>query len=242
MCARFTLTLPDYDALARALGVDVDLAIAAFYRPRYNVAPTQVHLLLRAEHGKREVVRARWGLVNRWARAAGPKLINARSETAAVKPAFREAFARRRCVVPTDGFYEWTGEKGERQPIWLHPADGGLLRLAGLYESATEPATGVCEHTFTILTTESNALVAPIHDRMPAVLLPEDVDAWLDLPTAPSAANDEAARACLRPAPRSLLVATAVSSRVSSVRSDDPSCLAPAGPRLGETLPLFGRR
>lgn len=241
MCARFTLTLPDYDALARALGVAIDPELAAFYRPRYNVAPTQVHLVVRADDGTREVVRARWGLVTRWARSAGPKLINARSETAPVKPAFREAFARRRCIVPTDGFYEWSGAKGERQPIWLHPADGGLLCLAGLYESAVEPTTGVCEHTFTILTTEPNALVASIHDRMPAVLLPEDVDAWLGIPTTTSAANDEAARACLRPAPMGLLVATAVSSRVNAVRNDDPSCLAPAGPQLGETLSLFGR-
>ncbi len=238
MCGRFTLTLPDYDTLARALGVVVDPELAARYRPRYNVAPTNVHLVVRDGDAGRQVVSARWGLVNAWAkdRSAGLKQINARSETAAEKPAFRSAFATRRCVVPADGFLEWDGPKGARRPVWFHAADGGLVRLAGLYESFDDPTTGERERTFTILTTPPNDLVAPVHDRMPAVLLPADVSAWL------AGSTDVAtARALLRPARAGLLVATAVSPRVNAVGNDDPGCLAPADPPRGETLPLFGR-
>jgi putative SOS response-associated peptidase YedK len=242
MCGRFTLTLPDYGTLARTLGVEVDPELAALYRPRYNVAPTDVHVVLRAKGGRREVVLARWGLVSSWApdRSGAAKQINARSETAAQKPAFRDAFERRRCVVPADGFFEWAGPKGKRRPIWYHPAEGGLLRLAGLYESWRDPATGERERTFTILTTDANALVAPVHDRMPAVLLPADVDAWLGGPPGTEAEGAEAARSLLRPAPPELLVATPVSPRVNAVGNDDPGCLAPEAPPAGETLSLFG--
>jgi putative SOS response-associated peptidase YedK len=239
MCGRYTLTTPDYDTLARALGVVVDPELAALYRPRYNVAPTTVCLVVRERDGGREIVRARWGLVNSWAkdRSAGPKQINARSETAPDKPAFRAAFAKRRCVVPADGFYEWQGAKGARQPIRYHAPDGGLLAFAGLYESWDDPSTGERERTFTILTTAANELVAPVHDRMPAVLAPGDVPAWL-------AADTDAARAraLLGPAPAGVLVATPASPRVNAVGNDDPGCLAPPEPPRGVTLSLFDRR
>jgi putative SOS response-associated peptidase YedK len=239
MCGRYTLTTPDYDTLARALGVVVDPELAALYRPRYNVAPTTLCLVVRDATGGREIVRARWGLVNSWSkdRSVGAKQINARSETAADKPAFRAAFAKRRCVVPADGFYEWQGPKGARQPVWFHAPGGDLLAFAGLYESFDDPSTGERERTFTILTTGPNARVAPVHDRMPAVLAPADVEAWL----APGT-EAAAARALLRPAPDGLLVATLVSSRVSSVGNDDPGCLAPPEPPRGQTLSLFDRR
>src|SRR5262249_15753237 len=198
MCGRFTVTFPDYATLARALGVESDSALEGMYRPRYNVAPTDAHWILRtARGGGRELVPARWGLVNHWAKdpTGGPKQINARSESVLRKPAFREAFERRRCVVPTDGFFEWTGPKGRRRPIWYHDPDRKLLRLAGLYESWRDPETGERVRTFAIVTTPANELVSSVHDRMPAVLLPEAVDAYLEVGDDAGARATDARRA-----------------------------------------------
>lgn len=228
---------------------------AALYRPRYNIAPSTVHPVLRAQGGRRELVPATWGFVGRFARGgAAPSLLaNARAESARTKPTFRGAFAAHRCVVPADGFYEWTGPKGARRPTWFHPAGGGLLRLAGLYQPAKDPDTGEIDR-FTILTTEASADVAPVHDRMPVLLEPGDVDLWLG-----DGADAERAEALLRPAPRGFLAARAVSPRVNTVGHDDPSLLqevaaeaaapqasppkaaAPrtAAPKAGGTLPLF---
>lgn len=224
MCARYTLTVPDFGALARMLLVPADPELAALYRPRYNVAPSTTQLVLRGREDGRELVPASWGLLNRWAKdpSAATRHVNARSEGVRAKPAFREAFAKRRCVVPADGFYEWTGAKGHRSPIWFHPEDGGLLHLAGLYESWQDPATGESTRTFTILTTAANALVEPIHDRMPVILDPADVDVWLGRA---EGVTPEQAEALLRPAPVDLLAKRAVSRRVNSVGADDPSVL-----------------
>lgn len=265
MCARFTLAVPDFAWLARALEVAVDAGstlgaadqppagastteAARLYRPRYNVAPSDVHLVLRAQDGRRELVPALWGITPRWsqgpaaaparrgAHAGGSAIVNARAETARSKPTFRGAFAARRCVVPADGFYEWTGAKGARRPFWFHPAEGGLLHLAGLYEAAADAPTGQPHVTFTILTTGPNAEVAKVHDRMPAILTPADVTAWL------SGATPEQAEALLRPAPPGALIARPVSTRVNSVSNDDPSLLREERPEASGTLPLFGPR
>ncbi|XYH97046.1 SOS response-associated peptidase [Sorangium sp. So ce1128] len=265
MCARFTLALPDFAALvalleasfgaaggpARALAADPKAA--ARYRPRYNIAPSTVHPVLRAQGGQRALVPATWGFLGRFARGgAAPSLLaNARADGARTKPTFREAFAARRCVVPADGFYEWTGPKGARRPTWFHPAEGGLLRLAGLYQPAKDPDTGEVDIRFTILTTEASADVAPVHDRMPVLLDPGDVDLWLGIG---DGGDVDRAEALLRPAPRGTLAARPVSPRVNSVGHDDPTLLqevaveaaAPeaaaskaAAPKAGGTLPLF---
>jgi putative SOS response-associated peptidase YedK len=244
MCARFTLTLPDYVALARALGVEITGAPVEVHHPRYNAAPAESHLVLRVNEQKRQLVPARWGFVPRWAKDAsiGAKMINARAETARDKPAYRDAFAKRRCVLPADGFYEWGGSKGARKPFWFHPPDGGLLYLAGLYEAWKNPATGQQERTFTILTTPANEVVKVVHDRMPALLGQGELDAWLGAAEAGSAGVE----ALLRPATREALVARRVSTRVNIVTHDDPALIAevpdddpPARPRVGQTLPLF---
>lgn len=266
MCARYTLTVPDFGALARLLLVPVDPELERRYRPRYNVAPGTRQLVLRAARRRaapgataapepaRTLSVASWGLIH--GGAADPETamrhVNARSEGARFKPAFRESFAERRCVVPADGFYEWTGPKGARRPIWFHPRAGGLLHLAGLYEGWRDPATGKGIWTFTILTTDSSDAVAPVHDRMPAILDPSEVDAWLGLA---GAITPEEAEALLRPAAPGLLEARAVSRRVNAVENDDPSLLTeePAEVRppaqvkeqdAGEdaqlALPLFG--
>lgn len=185
------------------------------WRARYNVAPTDAHPVLRADGGRRRLELARWGVVG------GPRqqlLINARSESARGRPAFREALARRRCVIPADGFFEWKKDGERRQPLWFHRPDGKLLLFAGLWEPA--PADGDGRPRFVVLTTAPNALVRDVHDRMPAILTLDEALAWLAAPSLE----------LLRPAPEGLLAARPVSSRVNSVRNDDPACLDPPPP------------
>lgn len=225
MCGRFTLTYQQKQRLAEELGVNVEEINDADYRPRYNVAPTDPHWIVRMQYEEREILSAKWGLVNTWAKDAkrAAKQINARSETIATNAAFREAFGKRRCVVPADGFYEWTGAGATRQPIWFHRPDGKLLLFAGLYESWPETHDN-WQRTFTIITTTPNSVVSPVHDRMPVILNGDDVDYWLD----PREEDAEALKALLAPAPDDLLAKLSVSQRANSVRNDDPACLEPA--------------
>jgi putative SOS response-associated peptidase YedK len=225
MCGRFTLTYRDRQRLAYELGVPVESVPESAYRPRYNIAPTDDHWIVRVKYEERELLPAKWGLVNSWAadakRAAAQ--INARSETVASAAAFRDAFRRRRCVVPADGFFEWAGARDARQPLWFHRPDGGLLLFAGLYET-WEPRPGVRQKTFSIITTAANSLMAPVHDRMPVILAEDAVDDWLD----PRRDDLDYLRLMLGPAPDGLLTATPVSPRVNSVKNDDLACLEPA--------------
>jgi putative SOS response-associated peptidase YedK len=219
MCGRFTMSRRDAEELALELGVPLESL--RDYRPRYNIAPTDQHWLLRVKYEERELLPARWGLVNSWAKdnKRAAQQINARAETLESRAAFKGAFAERRCVVPADGFFEWTGPKTARQPIWFHRPQGGLILFAGLYEYwQTGPYQW--ERTFTIVTTDANEVVGRVHDRMPVILAEEGADAWL-LP------NQEVSdlRTLLAPAPEALLIATAVSPRANSVRNDDPAVL-----------------
>lgn len=205
--------------------------------PRWNIAPTQdAPVVAVSREGQRRIVRLRWGLVPHWAddASAGARHINARAETVETAPAFRQAFARRRCLVPADGFYEWSARGGLKLPWWIHHRRGGLLAFAAVRERWRPRESGEL-HTFAILTTTPNATVAPLHDRMPLVLAPADWSAWLD-PTAPI----ERVRALLGPVPDDLLAARAVSSRVNRVENDDERCVEPAGG--GELLDLFEGR
>ena len=180
MCGRFTLTCEDREGLAAALGVPAEQLPEAEHRPRYNIAPTDSHWVLHMKLEDRELLPAKWGLVNRWARDAtrAVRQINGRAEGLAKAPAYRDALQRRRCAVPADGFFEWVGEKDARKPIWFHRPDGGLFFFAGLYES-WEFQPGRWQRTFTIVTTTPNSVVEPVHDRMPVVLLDEAVDDWI---------------------------------------------------------------
>jgi putative SOS response-associated peptidase YedK len=229
MCGRFTLTREDARQLALDLGVDRESLRG--YRLRYNIAPTDQHWIVRTKYEDRELLPARWGLVNSWAkdskRAAAQ--INARADTLASRAAFKEAFAKRRCVVPADGFFEWTGPKTARQPIWFHRTDGGLLLFAGLYES-WQPQPDKWERTFTIVTTAANKTMEPIHDRMPVILTEDVVDDWLY----PKEQAVERLAQLLVPAPADLLEATPVSTRANSVKNDDLGVLEPTG-----SLPLL---
>lgn len=225
-----TLAVQSYKDLADYFHAAVDPEVEAFYKPRYNIAPMSDHLVLRVHDGRREIVPARWGLINYWAkdRSVGSRQINARSETAREKPAYREAFERRRCVVPADGFYEWSGPKGARKPLWFHPAAGGLLTFAGLYETWKDPATSEKMRTFTVLTTPANDFIASIHDRMPAILLPKDVDRWLATPDKGEPSDAEEVSELLKPAPNDFLEARPVSTRVSSVGNEGPELILEA--------------
>ena len=216
MCGRVTLTLPDVDEVARLLEAHVSPEHAALYRPRYNAAPTDQHWVLTPG---RELLPAAWGF-------KGPTglLINARAETADRLPAFREAYARHRVIVPADGFYEWKGPRDDRRPIWFRPRGGGLLYLAGLAEEL--PGGKLA---FVVLTTEANAAMAEVHDRMPALLPRERVQAWLERPDS----------GLLVPAPEDFLTATEVSARVNDVKNDDPSVLEPPVERRKSQLSLF---
>ena len=224
MCGRFTLTHGLNDEALRRLGLPTDAGLDRLAPPRFNIAPRQEHVIVRMQREDRELIPARWGLVNGWARddRRAARQINARAEILSTSWAYREAFRARRCVVPADGFYEWTGPRADRRPIWYHRPDGGLLFLAGLYE-AWHPEPVRREVTFTIITTGANADVAPVHDRMP-VILPESVlDDWMFA----AITDTERLTRMLAPAADNVLVGAPVSSRVNSVKNDDPACLEP---------------
>ena len=222
MCGRFTLTYRETQELADEMGIPIEELPVELYKPRFNIAPTDPHWIVREQHEERQLLPAKWGLVNSWAKDAkrAAAQINARAETLTKSPAFKEAFEKRRCVVPADGFFEWTGAKDDRWPIWFHRPGGKLILFAGLYESWPKQPNE-WERTFTIITTTPNALIEPVHDRMPVVLDDEAVDEWL------FGKHDslQSLLGLLKPAPDDVLIATPVSQRVNSVKKDDPECL-----------------
>jgi putative SOS response-associated peptidase YedK len=215
MCGRYSLTDKDIGVVADALGAHYDDELAAAHQPRYNIAPTQVAPMVTLEDEGRILSLASWGFLGEQDRKLA---INARAESVAARPGIRDAFASRRCVIPADGFFEWRGDKAARQPIWFHRADGGPIFFAGLWQAGKNGAP-----TFIVLTTKPNDLVAPVHDRMPAILTAADAVEWLKRPDVK----------LLGPVANDYLVATAVSTRVNDVKNDDPGCLAPAEAGVG---------
>lgn len=190
------------------------------WTPRYNIAPTQLHPIIRQIDGTREATIARWGLIPSWAKdeKIGYRMINARSETVAEKPSFRAAFKRRRCLIPASGFYEWQRiDAKTKQPHHIHHSDDGLIAFAGLWERWDKGDDTV--ESFSIITTSANSLMATIHDRMP-VILPTDVHSvWLDPDVAPDALTE-----LMRPYDGELN-ADPVSSYVGNVRNEGPQCI-----------------
>ena len=221
MCGRFTLTTAA-EIVADVFGV----AAAPRLTPRYNIAPTQPVAVVRATSaGAPEIALLRWGLIPAWAKdpAIGNRMINARAETVADKPAFRTAFQKRRCLVPADGFYEWQKTAGGKRPFLIRTRDARPFALAGLWESWQQPSATVIE-SCTIITTAANALMGPIHDRMPVIVAPARYQAWLD----PALSDRATLEQILVPYPAAELIAQAVTTRVNNPRNDDPDCLAPA--------------
>jgi len=178
MCGRYTLSSPS-DEVALLF----DLPELPDFPPRYNLAPTQPAPVVRVTpEGARQLDLLRWGLIPFWAKEAaiGNKMINARAESVAEKAAFRSSFQKKRCLVATDGFYEWKKEGKLKQPFLIHREDGKPFAFAGLWSGWRNPETGEILRTFTIITTAANDLLRPLHDRMPVIVDPENFDLWLD--------------------------------------------------------------
>ena len=191
--------------------------------PRFNIAPSQSIPVVRMTGGARELAAMRWGLIPHWntdPRHAG--FVNARAETAAEKPAFRDAFRRRRCLVPADGFYEWKTQGKRKQPYFFRHRGGGAMAYAAIWDAWN----GL--DTVAVLTTTANDLVRPLHDRMPAILDPERFAAWLD----PNESRPETLLSLIGPYPVSKMESWPVSDRVNSARNEEPGLNDVATPRV----------
>lgn len=225
MCGRF-VSKAQPDQLADYFSVD-ELA-APEPRENYNVAPTQEVLVVAetADH-HRVLDRYRWGLIPSWAKdkAIGNRMINARAETVAEKPAYKRAFAKRRCILPADGFFEWQKVEGQKtkRPYFIHPQGEPVFAFAGLWERWHDPEADEDVRSCTIITGDANKVVEPIHDRMPVVLPREHWDEWLD----PDNNDVESLRRLLVPLSDDLVAAYPVSTRVNSPRNNSPENLDP---------------
>ncbi len=233
MCGRYTLTTP-LQGVQQVFDFPERMNLA----PRTNIAPTQeVPAVRLGPDGGRHLVLLRWGLIPAWAkdRSIASRLINARSETVAEKPSFRGAFAKRRCLVPADGYYEWQTTKAGKQPFRITRADGGVFAMAGLWEAWRDPESGAAVETCCLLTTQANAALAAIHHRMPVILDQAQFDPWLD-----PRSDGAGLLALLGPARPELLTFYAVSRRVNRVANQEPGLIDPVtpaeveGPRQGQ--------
>jgi len=247
MCGRYT-HLFTWAELHRLMSLgnltpEEQAQIDAQLRKRYNVAPQQNAPVIINTGAARALAFFRWGLIPFWSKDASiaNRTINARSETVASSPAFREAFKRQRCLVPVSGFYEWQPLEGSsrKQPWYIHAPDNSILFFAGIYDEWTPPEEskparpGAPLRTFSILTTGANAFMRTLHTRMPVLLKKPQQDQWLD---ASATAQDLAP--LLLPSDPALLTAHRVSTKVNSVRFDDPACIEPAEPEA-EAPTLF---
>jgi len=222
MCGRFTLT-EDGQILMDQLRLPM---LPEDYRVRYNIAPGQPVLNVFMTSTGRRAAMFRWGLVPSWAKddRIGYKMINARSESALEKPSFKRAFEKRRSIIPADSFYEWRREGNKKTPMRILLKSRRVFVFAGLWEAWRPPGSTGDERLFTctILTTEANDLVRPVHDRMPVILAPEDVDTWLD----PDVPPEAAAQLC-KPYPAEEMEAYEVSPIVNSAKVDSKECIEP---------------
>ncbi len=218
MCGRYALVVVGDGALQRRFSLEELLDDPA---PRYNVAPTQT-LPVIVRHSPNSVALMRWGLIPSWAKDAsiGNRMINARAETVAEKPAYRKPFRSQRCLVPASGFFEWQRDGAVKMPYYIHLTDEPLFAFAGLYDVWHDPQ-GQAVHSYTILTTEPNALMASIHNRMPVILDREDEERWLD----PDVTEAEQLLPLLRPYPAQAMAAYPVSRAVNSPLHDAPDVL-----------------
>ncbi len=222
MCGRYSLTSPT-EAVRRMFDFPEQPNLAV----RVNIAPSQdvAAVRLGADGASaRHFAWLRWGLIPSWAKEPdiGNRMINARAETIAEKPAFRAAFRRRRCLIPADGFYEWKTERGRKQPYRIALEGGAPFAFAGLWERWEGAGEAGAVESCTIVTTEANARLKAIHHRMPVILAPGAYEAWLD-PATPGAE----AQALLRPAPSEWFTAYRVSPKINSPANDDPALIAP---------------
>jgi putative SOS response-associated peptidase YedK len=217
MCGRYDLNTPPIRLKTR---FQTDFGrIAAELVPRYNIAPSTRVPIVRIEDGERRAALATWGLLPRWAKNdEGVKPINARGETVAEKPMFRDAFRHRRCLIPADGFYEWKRTGTAKQPWRFTMADREPFAMAGIWDLWTRGP--VPRETCAIVTTDANELMAKVHDRMPVIIAPEHYQAWLD----PAYPDPEE---LLAPFPAEEMAAYRVSTRVNNARNEDPGLIEP---------------
>ncbi len=216
MCGRFTIIKPEEIKVEFHLRQELD------FPPRYNIAPSQtIPIIKKGEHGYLKPALARWGLIPAWAKdeKIAYRTINARAETLAEKPAFREAYKKRRCLIPADGFYEWQHHDSEKRPYFIRMKNKGLFTFAGLWEQWQGGAGETVEST-TIITTSANGVVARLHDRMPLIVPPTRRGTWLDLVADPIHDLN-----FIHPHDPFLLVAHPVSRMVNDVRHDAPGCI-----------------
>jgi putative SOS response-associated peptidase YedK len=219
MCGRFTRHHKPEEIAER---FDVE-PIAEAAELRYNIAPSQIVPVIRQRDG-REMIACKWGLVPYWSKdpKIGNKMINAKGETLAEKSSFKTALAKRRCLIPADGFYEWEKkENGQKQPIYIRLRDGALFAFAGLWEEWRSPE-GEKLRTFTIITVEPNEMLAKVHNRMPAILKPEDEAVWLN-----SSSLVTGVVQLLAPYPAAEMEYFPVSMAVNSPKLDEPSYIVP---------------
>lgn len=222
MCSRYSLTSPP-----EAVRAYFRYANEAVFPPRYNIAPSQpVAIVRNTPQGGRELALVRWGLVPSWVKdpRAMKMLINARSETAADKPSFRGGMRHRRCLVPADGFYEWTGAPGAKRPHLVRPRGGGPMAMAAIFEQWLG-ADGSEIETMAILTVAANAAMSAVHDRMPAIIAPEHFDAWLDCRSGSSLGVAD----MLVPAPEDYLDIIEVNRALNNPRNEGPEVQEPVG-------------
>jgi putative SOS response-associated peptidase YedK len=220
MCARFTLT-----ARPELISQLFDLDLLLDIHPRFNVAPTQNILAVRSnEEGNREFVELRWGLIPSWATdsSIGNKLLNARSETIAEKPSFRSAIRKRRCLIAADGFYEWKTEHRQKQPYFIHFPNRTPFAFAGVWER-WHADDGKPVETCSILTTEANERLKPLHDRMPVILSKKDYPLWLDTHITDAAE----VQPLLQALPADALELYTVTPKVNNARFDEPEFVEP---------------
>lgn len=234
MCGRFTLI-----ALADLSHYFPWINPPEAGMPRYNIAPSQPVLAGVAKKDRFEFDWLLWGLVPPWAKdpAVGSRMINARAETLTQRPAYRNAFKRRRCLIPADGFYEWKKAGAARIPHYFRMRDRSVFAFAGLYEHWADDQGNELS-TCTLITTSPNELVRPIHDRMPAILAPADHRRWL---TAPPEVVEEL-QAMLRPYPAGQMTVHAVGRDVGNPRNDSPRCVEPVEPETPPQPDLFSDR
>ncbi|MDM9382938.1 SOS response-associated peptidase [Chlorogloeopsis sp. ULAP01] len=219
MCGRFTLSvIPEVLAQAFHLEQVPDI------EPQYNIAPTQMvgTVLYNSQNHKREFQQLRWGLIPSWAKdsSMGAKLINARAETVAEKPAFRSAFKRRRCLVVADGFYEWQKQDGKKQPYYFRLQNGQPFGFAGLWEEWESPQKQQIK-SCTILTTQANDLLQPLHDRMPVILTEQDYQMWLNC----QMQEPEVLQQLLQPYKSEEMIGYPVSTLVNNPKHNSSECI-----------------
>ena len=221
MCGRFSL-----GTSATTLAAQFDLAALPGWRPRYNIAPTQPAptVVIPSTHPGRQFTLHHWGLVPPWATdpGIGARLINARAETVATRPAFRKAFRERRCLILADGFSEWQRQGRRKQPFYFRLRDGRPFAFAGLWEHWEAPGGGARD-SCTLLTTTANPVVGAIHDRMPVILAPENYALWLD----PAVQAADRLQPLLHPYPAEEMLAYPVSTEVNNPGNDIPECIEP---------------